>query len=598
MTTELRPGTVFAGAWTVKRQLGQSPAWERWGVVHPSYGACELFRFDPSVVGAYHAHGDLFDALGALNNPSVQRLLERGQDWVALSFHKGETLDRWLARREGGTAPTFREAHDLLGYLCVALEALHTAGAHGALTLQNVLVDQQGAVLVLQPGVARLTLEASAHDLVGLAPEVLGDPWAASEASDIYGLGVMAVAMLSNAAPTANTFSMLVEELASHYPAQVVAWVQACLSEEPIMRPGSVAEVRRALRESLVVMRAAGLSGEVVGPGAQPHQSADAAAAPASATAAIDALLADLDVAVAVNDSAQTGARWLVRKQGRDFGPFDRAHVLRMLHSDEIDEHTEVVDSWTQAAAPIVDVHEFSDAVIDYLPQRAKRRLQSAERREHIVTEVKRTGRTTAIVGTLAAIVLAASAWALRAEATPVPLASLVGSFDFVVDAPQPDYQAVQADQALLAALFNFADPVPELPPEPATRARRRTADGGPAAAAAEDEEILDGDYVVRFDGSSPSRKLTSAEINETVFANLGAVRPCLENEMRRSPRFRGATVSWSIQPDGRTFGVSVSSSGGISDENETCLTRAFRRMRFPTFNDVPMSVSFPFNVQ
>jgi hypothetical protein len=57
-------------------------------------------------------------------------------------------------------------------------------------------------------------------------------------------------------------------------------------------------------------------------------------------------------------------------------------------------------------------------------------------------------------------------------------------------------------------------------------------------------------------------------------------------------------TVQWSIVPDGRTTNIRIESHGEVSDDARSCLRRAFRRMRFPEFNDVPMNISVPFLLQ
>jgi hypothetical protein len=269
-----------------------------------------------------------------------------------------------------------------------------------------------------------------------------------------------------------------------------------------------------------------------------------------------------------------------------------------MLRTDEIDEHTLIHDSFTGEIAPLVDVTEFTDDVLEYLPLRAQKRIAAEERREKVVGEVKRTGRTTLVLSAFAVIVVAVIGYLARPRFEPVLFDVAFVPVAWSVQPPEPDYQGIDADEDLLAALFDPSEPVPE--PPAASAASGRPSSSGRVTGDPDDDIIEEHieEYVLRLDSSEPSFRLTSAQINDTVRQNLGRVRPCFDAELRENPRFAGATVNWSINPDGRTFNVSVATSGSITSTGERCLVRAFQRIRFPRFNDVPMSVSFPFNVQ
>ncbi len=330
-------------------------------------------------------------------------------------------------------------------------------------------------------------------------------------------------------------------------------------------------------------------------PGMAPPRPATPIAAPPT----IDDLFAGIELppVPGAADSAQP-TRWIVRRDGRDYGPFTEQRVRDMLEADEIDEHTEVLDTNSQDVLRLVDHPTFSDFTLDYIPRRAKRRIAEQERREHVVKEVKRTGRTAVLAGIAAVVALAGIfAWT-RGQVAPLPFDDFVRTWSWQVEAPEPEYRSISAGDELLAALFDFSEPLPE--PEPVATASSHRGDrhGGGAG----DDDTSDwapdrDEFVLDLDNNAPSSLLTTDQINQTVYGNLHRIRPCFESETRANPNFRGATASWSIQPDGRVFNVSLS-GGRVSSDFELCMERGLRSMRFPEFNNIPMSVSFPFNMR
>lgn len=294
--------------------------------------------------------------------------------------------------------------------------------------------------------------------------------------------------------------------------------------------------------------------------------------------------------------------RWLLRLQGVDYGPFDGPAVRAKLEADEIDEHTIVTDSRTENIQSLIDVPYFTEFVVDYIPVRERRRMEAEQRKQELVDEVKKRSVRATFSVALGAIVLSAigllglhvsGVLAFRdlvetVRPTPLefPFDQVVRNYRFRFEVPEPEYQAIAADQALIASLFA----------ERPASSRSSRSSGGDSGLRFDEE---DSDYVLDFDASQPARKLSSSEVNDTISANAGRISSCFQDELRDNSNFRGATLRFSINPSGRTFSVRASTEGGrMSRTAESCLVRAVRAMRFPQFNDVPMSVSYPFYVR
>lgn len=301
-----------------------------------------------------------------------------------------------------------------------------------------------------------------------------------------------------------------------------------------------------------------------------------------------------------VNDDAE---RWLVRINGIDYGPFNGPEVRRRLEADEIDENSLVTDSVTGSQAELCDVPHFSDFVFEYVPKREQRRLAAEERKAELVTEVKKRSVRATFSVALGSLVLAFVGLlglhvtnvlpfedvmeTVRPTPVEFPFQQVVRNYRFRFEVPEPEYQSMAADQGLVAALFAA----------PSAGSGRRSSGGS----ASDAMPVGDGaeEYVLDFDSTKPASKLSQDQVNETLNANVGRISACFQAELRDNPNFRGATLRFSINPSGSTFSVRASTDGGrMSGTAENCLVRAVRSIRFPQFNDVPMSVSYPFYVR
>jgi len=291
--------------------------------------------------------------------------------------------------------------------------------------------------------------------------------------------------------------------------------------------------------------------------------------------------------------------RWLVRIDGVDYGPFDAATVRKKLEAEEINEYTVVTDSVTGELADLIDAPYFTDYVIEYIPRRNQRRVEAEQRRQELVEEVKKRSVRASFSVALGAIGLAVLGLVVlhltgilpfkdvmetvRPTPQPFPMEQVVRSYRFHFEVPEPEYQAITADQALVASLF-------EQKPSSSSRGR----------SSSRDRFDNDGteEYTLDFDSSKPASKLSQSEVNATINQYASRIGSCFQEEMRNNANFRGATLRFSINPSGKTFSVRASSEGGkLSSTAEGCLVRAVRSMRFPQFNDVPMSVAYPFYV-
>lgn len=166
--------------------------------------------------------------LGLLRHPGIARIYDAGthdagfgeQPFFAMEYIEGLPLTEHAKRN----ALDLRARLELLASVCHAVHHAHTKGViHRDLKPSNILVDAQGAVKVLDFGVARAveaddsaTMRTEAGQLVGTLPymspeQLAGDPGDLDTRSDVYALGVVMYELLSGSLPHDLSSSSLVE---------------------------------------------------------------------------------------------------------------------------------------------------------------------------------------------------------------------------------------------------------------------------------------------------------------------------------------------------------------------------------------------------
>lgn len=221
--------------------------------------------------------------LGRLSHRGIARVFEAGvadagagpQPFLAMEHVRGAALDHWVAERR----PPLRARLELVADVCDAVEAAHAEGiVHRDLKPANVLVDDEGAIHVLDFGVARALggelgpteARTVAGQLVGTLPymspeQASGDPEAVDRRSDVYSLGVMLYRLVAERLPYELEGLTLIDAvrvvrerepaslaaLRPTVPADVQTILRKALEKEPRRRYASAGELGRDLRRYL-----------------------------------------------------------------------------------------------------------------------------------------------------------------------------------------------------------------------------------------------------------------------------------------------------------------------------------------------------------
>jgi serine/threonine-protein kinase len=240
-------------------QLGREVAVK---VLHPQYGT------DPDFVARFRQEAQ---AAASLSHPNIVGVYDFGTDaagpYIVMELVDGEDVATLLARN--GPLPP-RQAARLAAEVAHALAAAHARGiVHRDVKPGNILVSSDGRVKVADFGIARawadarLTLPGVTLGTVHyLSPEqALGQP--ATEASDIYSLGVVLYELLAGRRPwegdtpaavamaRVNAPAPLVSAVRPGVPPALEAIDRTALSPDPASRYPSAGAMAAALEAFL-----------------------------------------------------------------------------------------------------------------------------------------------------------------------------------------------------------------------------------------------------------------------------------------------------------------------------------------------------------
>ena len=204
-----------------------------------------------------------------LEAEGLTRVLDLGeQDGVAFATMPrlrgrplAEVMER-VAAIEHAVPPW--QALAVVADLAEAVSALHPNGPHGNLHPRQVMFNDDGSVVLL--GFRDIfpldpcAVNGALHRYAYAAPELLRGS-AASPASDLYSIAVIAAALLGGGNPlqkedvSRTVLAVLTDSLElprKGMPRDARKALAACLDEQAKRRPGSAAEVAAAMRDGIV----------------------------------------------------------------------------------------------------------------------------------------------------------------------------------------------------------------------------------------------------------------------------------------------------------------------------------------------------------
>jgi serine/threonine protein kinase len=602
---KLQEGDVVGGAFQVERYLGASSG----GVSYLGRVQDEDRRVVIKVLSmpypgdeTYSAMRDRIRQAGEIQHRNLTRIhgmgrTEEGDIFVVLDYIDGETLSSIVTdRREANRPLDLVEVFHTIAHVCEALEAVHTRTAHGVLTPYNVYIARDQILKVGNLGFGRIVAkylyqrdEGPFVESAYVPPEVRMSPDQLSPAADIYSLGMLTADMLSPHGLPADPQSarQYGRQALKDQPPSVLELVKSALSDVPGKRPDSAASYRDRLKQSLERTDAGLYDGDYTLPiesAVEPNQQHD------------DDDLFDIGASQPANESEE---RYLVRRDGLDYGPYTKSEVLDQLYDDEIDEHTSIQDRVTQSRQPLGEIEAFADEVAEYVPKRDERLRKERERRERIKKTAKQGGIAVLGAAVAAGVVLLGIMlyyYFNRPDPEPLPVGKAFASLDYKFSPPPSDFQTVSVDDDVLQGIFNPEASGEVIRKRLASAGSGSTAGGTPSGGGGSDDGVSTVDM---SEGTKETSTLSDQQIYDIILSDFSSLRSCIQAQLDRERGFDGVHVKFFIRPSGTTGGVEIQESGYRDTKVGRCLVRQFRQMKFPASSAVSKrGVTFPLTVQ
>jgi serine/threonine-protein kinase len=270
MSLHLQAGRVVGNRYALTRPIasgGMGDVWEATDTVLDRDVAVKILRTGdgPADEGFTERFRDEAKHAAALTHPNVAAVYDYGEEedgtaYLVMERVPGVPLTE-VIRASGGLDP--QQVRSILGQAALALAAAHDSGlVHRDVKPGNIIVTPEGMAKLTDFGIARAG-DGNGHTLTG---EVLGTPdyispeqalgEQATNASDIYALGVVGHEMLVGAkpfdmgSPVATALAHVNDmppTLPDTVPADLRTVIEACMAKSPGDRPSDAREVALAL---------------------------------------------------------------------------------------------------------------------------------------------------------------------------------------------------------------------------------------------------------------------------------------------------------------------------------------------------------------
>jgi serine/threonine protein kinase len=266
----LEPGSTLGDRYTLGANIasgGMGDVWEATDEVLQRPVAIKVLRpADPDDTTFVERFRDEARGSASLHHPNIAAVYDYGEEddtaYIVMELVPGRTLADLIRDADGpGLDP--EQARSILGQAALALSTAHKAGVvHRDVKPGNIIITPEGQAKLTDFGIARIG-DGSGHTRTGevlgtpdyISPEqALGEP--ATEASDLYALGVIGHEMVTGSkpfdmgTPVATALAQVHDApppLPDSVPDDLRRVIVACLAKKPEERPPEALAVAEVL---------------------------------------------------------------------------------------------------------------------------------------------------------------------------------------------------------------------------------------------------------------------------------------------------------------------------------------------------------------
>jgi hypothetical protein len=303
--------------------------------------------------------------------------------------------------------------------------------------------------------------------------------------------------------------------------------------------------------------------------------------------------------------------RWRYQRDGKDFGPFSPSDLRTRMSNGEISEDTQVFEEGQQRWFRLGDVPEFAAAMFEIARER-QRKLEH-QQHEQVEAAMRSAHKTRGWISRVAIVaVLAAAggtAWIVMNAHSGTPAAFAKSMYKTLELGEVHEWTPPTAESGFKLPIDKEILPEVAKPEKAARKSsgkRGDSASGSASGGGLVDSDksggaVVSGSSVTTMsfddDSESGSRTLGAGEVQEVANRVAGKARGCFAAEVQRRPEFRGATLSFSIQPSGTLGGVRLQEGGMVTSALVSCVRKATGGVRIDPFAGGGRRIEIPIAV-
>lgn len=526
--------------------------------------------------------------------------------YVAREFVDGQTLADLLEKKAtAGKHFTLKGAYNLIAHICNGLQHALPGMAHGTLRPSAVLINRTGRVKVADFGLAELRPAMVARRTALTRwdrPCLPESPPAGLVTDDVYALGILIYSLLA-ARPPESPAPTLPDDVARRLPPELAELLRRCVDPAHDRRFRDPNELKTELLHLVETSR--GLEGQRTGAEGEGRGAASIevieehtvpgvkqvnrtpAPVPEKRPRAKEAggfVIPELRPPGHVEDDG-TKARWLVQRDGTDYGPFTSKQVVEQLFKEEITAEVQLYDIETDRRLALSEFSVFDEALVAWLHEKAEREKRRAE--EAAAAAARRRNRVLLTVVGLVLLVAGGGAggYLWWKSSLPTPVKAHLGE--------------VMTHMRGALPTVRLPEELPETPAEVQEKKEKETAVRNAAAARAEQRQI-DRERALAASsnldvGSGTGAGFDRGSFDTAVASRNGRLMKCLEDEARRDPDIKTLTVKITIIPKGDLIDVHMAEG---SKRGTSCARAALAGLKVAPFDGTNVKVSLPFTIR
>lgn len=625
-TTRLKQGDTVAGRFVVDECLRTDVLGPTWRAVDQKSGKrVEILILTPEAAEERPATERLRGAVKVatkLVHKNVVGSFGMGREgtrrYLVREFVDGQTLADLLDKKaRSGKTFSLKGAYNLIAHVCNALAAAAPDGPHGTLRPSSVLINRTGRVKVGDFGLGELhAFMLSRRDAL---PTWDRTALTRAQGDDAVAVGVLLFSLLTGRPPREDEYGLPADARTAEDDA-VDAVLRRTLDVRHPQRLNDPAAIKTALSAALPADR--GEAGDDVG-GQSTELQSDSVGVPGgsdlgadegedvlTSSAPVDAparparvepktepaakgkkapaafVIPDLRKPGEVDDDG-TARRWLVERNGTDYGPYTRKEIVDKLFVEEITPQTVIYDVETDHRIALAEFAAFEQVLVTWTHEKAER-----ERRRAEDAALASARRRTRVLGGIAAVIVlgvggTAGGFAWYKSTLPEPVKAFLPAMITQIQGALPS--------------VTLPEEVPETEAEIRERREKEAADKASAArrnelaARSREANLAAATEINAVNAGSGDGVFDRGDLDRQLGSRQGGLIRCLQDEVKRNPGLKSATVKGTVIPLGSLINVSLD---GGSDRATTCVRGALKGIKVAPFDGGNQSFSQPFNFE